>query len=207
MDIGLDVINAVPWIISLVALLCSFKSFYVANDAKQLSLQIYKGERSIILHSSPSEGKLELQIKPIDSNHVLLSAAAFFPKQVFEKEVTIDAAGKVNSMVIIQLRVKKILEATIDCPKDSVTVGGMNLPLYIKSYYACKGETYTDVSLYAMDIKSIYTDESHSLSLDSLVFMKREPENNGVNQDFLDSFINDEDKSFVIPSKYPGLNT
>ncbi|MDC9523622.1 hypothetical protein PSH55_21360, partial [Pseudoalteromonas sp. Angola-31] len=153
MGIELNFVNAVPWIISLVALLCSFRSFYVAKDAKQLSLQIYKGERSIILHSSPSEGELELNIKPIDSNQVLLSAVAFFPKQICDKEVSIDAAGKMTSLGIIQPAIKKVLESKIDCPKDTAAIGGMNLPFYIKSYYACKGETYTDVSLYTMDIK------------------------------------------------------
>ncbi len=209
MDIELNVINAVPWIISLVALLFSLKSFYVAKDAKQLSVQVYKGERSIILHSSPSEGELELNIKPIDSNHVLLSAVAFFPKQICEQELSIDAAGKMTSIGIIQPAVKKILESKVDCPKDAVAIGCMNLPLYIKSYYACKGETYTDVSLYIMDIESIYTVKNHSLSLSlgSLVFMKREPKRTGVDQGLLNSFMDGGDKSFLIPSKYPELNT
>ena len=79
------------------------------------------------------------------------------------------------------------------------------IPILIDAYYAVKGESFLDRSLYLLSVAFIQTDNENelpSIKFTGLLFIQRFPSSAWVTTDYLDQMVAD-DKGFYIPPKSP----
>jgi hypothetical protein len=98
----------------------------------------------------------DLTVVPIDDTVRFQKGVAVFPPSIYKGEVLISEQGKPIYMGAVCNSLVSWLEKVFPMPKGSI--GGSldnNIPLIIQSFYAVKGETYTDVSLYSLGFRPI----------------------------------------------------
>lgn len=144
----------------------------------------------------------ELTINPINEDAHFLEGEAYFPIKLSEKVNEIQANGKVWGMGSFQFNLKNYLKNRFKSDADHVTVGAINLPIILKSYYASKGDTYTDVSLYNMRMQFVVASDDVKLYLLALSYVRRAtPEAPILQNDLNDIF--DNEKATYLPYRFP----
>ena len=79
---------------------------------------------------------------------------------------------------------------------------GGKIPILIDSYYAVKGETYTDRALYVLSLDLLIHPEPEKdpyLKWQGLLFVERYPANAGISHEGLDQIMNNENGMYIPP--------
>ncbi|MCF2861040.1 hypothetical protein ABMY44_02525 [Pseudoalteromonas sp. Cnat2-41] len=200
-----DFASIAPIVISLFALLVSVKSCHLADEVQQQSSKEYKQERWLILTGVFEEKGLGIKVKAIDSEKVFLEGKASFPKSIYKEEIPINSDGDFLHMGSVGYDLKKFIASKIPKKEGFAKVSSGKIPLYIQSYYAVKGETYTDISLYMLNMTIVVSGEEYKdphVNLEGLIFVERYRPDVKPDHELLDKFINEE-IGLYLPPKAP----
>jgi hypothetical protein len=192
--------------ISLLALTFSVLAFSVSvrgcqvaeNTFAQSKIQ-FQQERSLILSATfehvASRDWTGITVAPIDPSFRLLRGTAYFPSRVFKDEIEIQQNGEWRTMGSFGYALSTFIENSIPPEKDEVKVGRVNVPTLIQSYYATKGTTYGDVSLYMLSLDAyIYSDPPKlKMTFVALTFIERLPANEPPDRKALDEIFSRRD--------------
>lgn len=195
---------------AVIALFISIKSCQVSNNALNLAGDEYIQERTLILTANFPDSDDGITLKPTNAEITLLRATVTFPPEIYAEAVPISSNGELWRMGGIIPSLQSYVLKKVPRENDVIKVQSSQIPVIVDSYYAAKGDTYTDKSLYFLGYDaSVFEDtyKSPSIHLRDLVFALRETnENNEISPDVLNKIINNQ--SYVrmphgLPSTSP----
>ncbi len=191
-------------VLSIVAICISVAGIAISIFSYNLSKEIYRQERSIILKGISNEEFGEVKITPVESDLYLISGEAIFPTKILEKPAKIENDGELWAMGSIRFGIQDIIKERIPITENSVTMGELNIPISIRSYYSAKGTAYTDVSLYYLRVLFTVSGPNGSLpklSFLGLTFIDRSKLKDPWTQEKLDEIF--QGKGIIVPFRSP----
>lgn len=193
----------VPILISLMAFGVSVRSCSVSEKIQKQSISEYQQERLLILTAGAfEEKKFSIKVKPIDNSKVLLEGDVHFPKAIYQSEVPINADGNFLHMGSVEYDLKQFLTKEIPPKKGYTQVSSSKFPIIIRSYYAVKGQAYTDISLYMLTMTVVISENEYidpEINLEGLIFVQRYKPDKIPDLELLDRFINKEIGIYILP--------
>jgi hypothetical protein len=187
--------NPVPILalaISLFSFVISALSFTVTLRGSSISGTQFQQERQLVL-AGTFKTKMGIAVAPIDSAMRFLEGTAYFPPQIFSYPVPVNGNGEFLRMGAVQAALERYIEKMVPKENGYARVSqGEKIPIIISSYYAVKGDSYTDVSLYLMGVDFVVLDEPSKgpdLTPVSLSFGQHLPANQPIKVGFLDELI------------------
>lgn len=181
---------------AVLALFISIRSCQVSNDALALAGNEYIQERTLILTAKFSESNDGITLKPINGEITLLKGGVTFPPEIYSDAVPISASGDLLRMGGIIPSLQNYISKRVPREKGMIKVQSSQIPVIVETYYAAKGDTYTDKSLYFLGYDAfVYEDayKSPSIHFRDLVFALRETnKENEISPDDLNKIINNQ---------------
>lgn len=195
---------------AVLAVFISIKSCQVSNDALALASNEHIQDRTLILTANFSENNDGITLKPTNAEITLLKGVVTFPPEIYAEAIPISSSGELWRMPVIISSLQNYVLKKVPRANGVIKIQSSQIPVIVESYYAAKGDTYTDKSLYFLGYDSfVYEDKYKSppIHFRELVFALRETnEKNVISPDDLDKIINKQ--SFVrmpygLPSTSP----
>ncbi|WP_029913271.1 hypothetical protein [Pelobacter seleniigenes] len=193
-----------PLIISLIAAIISLVGLTFAYQAHELSVLQYKQERYLILKGSFGEKGDEIQVTSATSESHFLEGEVYFPPSIYADPTPIDSSGKFWDMGSVLYELENHILKRVKPEDGTIKMLTNKIPIIIKSYYASKGESYTDVSLYTLGMISQINDGKYSrpiITLNSLNFIAHHNGKVTITPEELDNFLNAE--GLYVPARTP----
>lgn len=144
-------ITILTLLFSLVAIIISVMSYQVSQNAFNLSEKEFDQDRQIILKGQFTED-FKIKVVPIDQSFHFLKGRAYIPSKIYQDEIPIQGDGNFWHMGSIEFHLNNFIDTTLITEANFITIGEMSIPIVIDSYYAIKGESYSDRSLYSLDL-------------------------------------------------------
>jgi len=190
-----DYTNAISASIAALALIVSVRSCYTADRASQEVTRQYTEERQLVLSGVFADNEAacaDWHVKPIADGFEYGRGRVFLPGAIFKSAITIDAGGWVHFLHGACKALDDYAASRADgIAPGHVAVGDGDIPIVIESFYAVKGNAYTDASLYYLNVISSTPPINEGLprvKLTGLTFVRRLREDKRPYVDLLDSF-------------------
>lgn len=155
----------------------SILALFVSGLTLAVNYAGYLEERALILKADffEKKGFWSIVVQPVSKDSHFLIGEAFFPESLVNEPVKIDCTGEFRWMGTIQRKYEEIIIKRFQSKKGYTQIGEGVIPLLIRSYYAAHGKTYSDISLYYLDV--MFTrgedEEAASVTFGGLIFGKR----------------------------------
>ncbi|MBE8717193.1 hypothetical protein [Cellvibrio polysaccharolyticus] len=190
---------------SMIAVAMSILSLVFAHQAHQLSVLEFKQERYLILKGTFKDEGKSVYVASASNESYFLKGEVFFPPLIHEYSAPIDSSGKFWHMGSVMHELQELTLKHVQPESGVVKFSNGDIPIIIKSYYASKGEAYTDVSLYMLGMEVFIEDKEYSrprITLNSLSFVQRLDPNIPINQAQLNDFVNNKG-NWYLPTNQP----
>lgn len=195
---------------SKLSICISIFSLCISILAIAISYASYREERELILKAkfSKKDSFRSIVVQPISTESHFLIGEAFFPESLVNEPVKIDCSGNFRWVETIYHQCEDIIIKKFKPKKGYIQISEGMIPLVIKSYYAAHGKTYTDISLYYLDIMFTRGEYEGDISVrfNGLLFAKQFDWNEqkvSIHK-MLDEIWNSKE-SVYIPYKKPSL--
>jgi hypothetical protein len=148
--------------IALIAIAISLTSNRTAKDAFDLSKQEFNSDRNLILTAIVNNDRKEIVLKPIDEGMVMQGCDIYYPSELQKGSWVVDQGDmSFSTLVAGQFLDQRLIESnTHDLDKHYFIYEG-KLPVAIHSYYAARGSTFEDRSIYVLHYQSVISKESY----------------------------------------------
>jgi hypothetical protein len=192
-------------VFSILAFGVSARSCHVSEEGLKQSRLQFKQERSLILTAkfNDKESKLlQIKVSPLESSFRFLYGTAYFPPSIYKDDVPINGDGEFLHMGSVGSALTQTVEKKVPKEKGFAKFSSGHLPLIIKSLYATKGESYTDISLYFIGMDILVLDDplkAANITLTGLTFVERMPADTFPNLKNLDEMIESSDGVYLRP--------
>ncbi|RON34430.1 hypothetical protein BK661_10140 [Pseudomonas frederiksbergensis] len=201
------VLSTVSALASVFAILISIKSCQVSNDAFDLASAEYIQGRSLLLTAEFSENNESIKLKPTNDEITFLTGTVTFPSEIYGEAVPVSSSGALWRMGAITPNLQDY--ALKKAPRETglIKAQSLTIPIIIDSYYAVKGDTYTDRSLYLLRYDAFIHEDLYkqpSLYFRGLLFSLRESQLQKLDADLLKKIINNEMR-VIMPYGAPSL--
>lgn len=182
----------------------------IAQSAYYQTRTQFRQDRQLVLEGAFVDPKglygcSTIQASPISKEFKFQGGTAYLPPQMYSQVVPIANNGDFMHMGSVCSYLSKYTKTKVSAKKDNVTVGQGVVPLIINSFYAVKGESYTDTSLYVLDTMMIVYDKEYQepkILFSGLSFVQRLPPDAPIDPKALDDLINNPN-GFTIKPKSP----
>lgn len=144
-----NVISTVALAVSAFSLLISSFGIYIAHRAQTYTESLDSSRRSIVLIGDTGDQQESLRVEPLQPAMKFLSGYAYFPNEIIDRAVSIDAQGTVRWMGSIINGIQDHVSASTPVLDGHVSIVEGGIPVVIYSYYAFEGQVYKDYSLYS----------------------------------------------------------
>ncbi len=189
---------------SIIAVVISIIGLVFAYQAYELSVLQYKQERLLILKGVFGGKGKSFSVASVTDQAHFLRGEAYFPPSVHNAPAPIDSSGMVWHMGSVVNELEEFIGEKVKSKEGFVQISNGDIPIVIKSYYAIKGEAYTDTSLYMLGMQVQIGEKEYSapeVSLNSLNFIQRFPLGYEFNPKELDVIINNEKGLYLLPRR------
>jgi hypothetical protein len=192
---------------SITALGVSVTSCVISQIAEQRATMQFRQERQLVLtgkfQTPGGKGTCSsITAVPISQDFKFQEGSAHLPPQLYDKPIPIANNGDFLHMGSVCFDLQTYTKTKIPAEKGSMKIGQGQIPLIIKSFYAVKGDSYTDVSLYVLDTMLIVYEEesdSPSINFDGLSFVQRFPSDAPLNLKLLDELASSPNGFYLKP--------
>ena len=146
----LDVLAVV---IATAALFVSVRGCQLAETAQSMTVRLYREERLLILTADVAKEERHIQLRTTDNALTFLGGTIYFPPSVYPDPVPVRPSGEVLHLGAIEYKLQQFIAKKVPSKAGvaAVSTGGQ-LPVFVQSCYAAKGESHTDQSLYMLGL-------------------------------------------------------
>jgi hypothetical protein len=168
-------------IAGFAGLLLAWQANRLVSEQNDLLRLQYVGERQVVYRAdiaNKGSGIESIKLCPISSEAALLGGAIYFPSTFYGTPLPINQDGRVHHLGSLEMKLREYVQANYKPIKDHAAILVLQIPVLVISSYVAKNETYDDVSLYAVELQVIYSEESFtypSISVDGFSFLQRLP--------------------------------
>lgn len=180
---------------AVVALFISIRSCQVSSEAYRLASAEYVQERTLLLAAEFSKKNDIVKLKPTNNEITFLKGIVTFPSEIYDEPVPVGSNGELWRMSALVSSLENY--ALKKAPRENglTKVQSLHIPVIVESYYAAKGDTYTDKSLYFLGYDAFVYEDSYkepSLHFRELLFALKESHLQSLDADILKKIINKE---------------
>ena len=179
-------------ILSALAFTVSVRSCAIAKDSHDLNARLIVSERQLILTRNNEEDAFSITLEPIDPSMKFLQGRAYLPRSVYKDVIPIDNDASFLHMGSVQFEFEKFVETNVPKQKGHIILAEMNFPLVIESYYAVKGQSFGDRSLYTLRTLNQVHEQEHrspTVSIEGLIFVRRLSMDDADPADLVDALL------------------
>lgn len=190
--------------LSSAALCISLVGLFISGASYAISKKEYTQERWLILKGSSDEKFNELIIQPVDEDAYFMYGNVIFPSKVLTEPAQIESDGKMWAMGTLRYRIGELIREKYSADKDTSNIIDLSVPIVIQSYYASNGQSYTDKSLYTLNLRIVLTIENiyaPDITFRGLYFVDRLDPDYGGDVENLNSIY--ESEGFYLPIRTP----
>jgi len=188
--------SVVAFVISIIGLVFAYQSY-------ELSSLQFKQERLLILKGIFDDKGQRMHVVSAADHVHFLRGEAYFPHAIHKAPVPIDSSGMFWHMGAVVPEIETFIGKKIKPKEGYIQLSDSYIPIIINSYYATKGEAYTDMSLYMLGIRMQLSDEEYStpkITLTSLSFINHLDNEHPITPAMLDDILNNA-KELRIPAR------
>jgi hypothetical protein len=139
---------ALSFLVALLAFFTGAGGLYTSREALNQSRQQFLEDRALVLVGTFGENTAQLKVSPADPSFRFMQGAVRFPTVLLDKPQPIEESGNVWGMGTLDFKLNKYMIEKFP-PKTGIgKFIQADIPIMIQSYYAIKGQAYTDTSLY-----------------------------------------------------------
>ena len=192
---------------SSLAVVLALIGLYFSYTAYRLSIEEYRQERLLILRGKVVESGQTLSVESVTDSSYFLSGEMFLPPSIYKNKVPISSSGEVWHLGSVFFELENWSLNQVKPKTGHVQVTDGSLPVLIKSFYAAKGISYTDVALYMLDLTAVLNEGEHSrpkIKITGLTFVERMEEGPIWKPKMLDEMIAKGDM-VNFPSRSPSF--
>jgi hypothetical protein len=192
-----------PSIFNIVTIVIATLALYLSYQSYDLSKIQYKENHQLILKGQVTKNELDIKVEPTDNSKTFLMGNVFFPSFILSKDIQIQSNGSFKATKTIEQKIKEYISNTHPKEKDYIQIAEINMPIMIRTYYASKGNTYIDRSIYLINLTFMVSNEEYkepTLIFNGLIFTKRLSDEAEFTNDILDSMYDKNYDSCVKPT-------
>ena len=178
-------------------------ALYLSYQSYDLSKTQYKENHQLILKGQVTENELDIKVEPTDNSKTFLMGNAFFPSFILNEDIQIQSNGSFRATKTIEQKIKEYISNTYPKEKYFIQIAEINMPIMIRTYYASKGNTYIDRSIYLINLTFIVSNEEFkepTLIFNGIIFTKRLSDETKFLNNILDSMYDKSYNSCIKPT-------
>ena len=202
-----DLVAAGSLLASVAALAVSIVSCQIALDAQNQAVTQFRQERQLVLTATFETPKASgscssIKAQPISQDFKFQEGRAYLPPEIYKEPIPIANDGDFHSMGSVCFDFQKFIKTKLPAKPGYTQVGDGAIPLFIESFYAVKGESYTDKSLYVLNTLIVVSDKEEelpSITFEGLSFVQRFPPEAPFNMKLLSDLANSPQGFYIKP--------
>ena len=195
--------NYYPSAFNFITILIATLALYLSYQSYDLSKTQYKENHQLILKGQVTKNELDIKVEPTDNSKTFLMGNAFFPSFILSEDIQIQPNGGFRATKTIEQKIKEYISSTYPKEKNFIKIAEINMPIMIRTYYASKGNTYIDRSIYLINLTFIVSNEEFkepTLIFNGLIFTKRLSDETKFSNNILDCMYDKSYNSCVKPT-------
>lgn len=204
-----DPIATIALLVAVLSLIVSVRSCAVSEKAAAESHIQFQQDRQLVLKGKFTDphpfGCSGVQALPITDGFQFQGGSAFLASKIYPQPIEVSPDGNFVFAGDPCSALSKF-SARLMRPKPGFeSVGQGDIPIIIRSFYAVKGDSYTDVSLYLLHTTiGVQSDQDSQpiIIFSGLSFVRRMPANEPVDIQLLDKLLASKD-GFTLSPKTP----
>lgn len=202
-----DPVAGLALVVAAVSLIVSARSCAVSQSAFKDDQNQFRQERQLVLKGEFGEAALDcstIKVKPISDGFQFQRGEVYLPPKIYNEPIEIDADGELGIAGAPCNAIGAYGAARMKPKPNFVMASSGEIPIYIKSSYAAKGEAYDDVALYLLHgtVSVQHGDANPRINFSGLAFVQRLPVDQPASLKSLDDLLSTNGQ-FWIPPKAP----